>query len=150
MGHATASSSAMSEQEGPPQAKARPEIPPKPSAQPDPSPLTGDVQNVSEGKVKSIVDKFSRQDSVSNEAERAVNGFPKVTRVKRLKRPPTIKPKPKGGRASLPARLGEQAPPLPMKRSQKPKEADQVAEGNDTDVEGSRSGTVRVNDSMSY
>lgn len=138
----------MSEQEEPlrAQAKPRPEIPPKPSAQPDSSPLPGNasgVQNVSEGKVKSIVSRFSRQDSVSNQTEdRAVNGSPKVTKVKRLKRPPTIKPKPKAGRTSLPARMGQQAPPLPMKRSQKTKEADRVEEVNSVHVEASRSGTL--------
>lgn len=138
----------MSEQEGPPrpQAKARPEIPPKPSAQPDPLPLTEDtdgVRNVS-GKVKSIVSKFSKQDSVSNETEdRAVNGSTKVTKIKRLKRPPTVKPKPKAGRASLP--MQEQAPPLPMK-SRKSKQADQAEEGNNVDVEGNRSGAVIIND----
>lgn len=138
----------MSEQEGPlrPQAKPRPEIPPKPSAQPDPLPVTdntGGVRNVS-GKVKSIVSKFSRQDSVSNETkDRAVNGSKKVTKIKRLKRPPTVKPKPKVGRASLP--MQEQAPPLPMK-SRKPKQADQAEEGNNVDVEGNRSGAVIIND----
>lgn len=151
VGHKT--SSAMSEQEGPPrpQAKPRPEIPPKPSAQPDPAALTGGGQNVSGAKVKSIVSKFNRQDSVSNEREEsAVNGSPKVTKIKRLKRPPTVKPKPKQGRASLPLRLGEQAPPLPMKRSRKPKETERVEERNDVDVEGSRSGTVITKDMMNY
>lgn len=146
----------MSEQEGPPrpQAKPRPEIPPKPSAQPDPAALTGSAgggQNVSGAKVKSIVSKFNRQDSVSNvREESAVNGSPKVTKIKRLKRPPTVKPKPKQGRASLPLRLGEQAPPLPMKRSRKPKETERVEERNDVDVEGSRSGTVITKDMMNY
>lgn len=146
----------MSEQEGPPraQAKPRPGIPPKPSAQPDPSPLPaneGGVQKLSEGKVKSIVSKFSRQDSVSGETEdRAVNGSTKVTKVKRLKRPPTIKPKPKAGRTSLPARMGQQAPPLPMKRSQKPKEVDRVEKGNSVHVEGSRSGTPIINGLLNY
>ncbi|XP_011604978.2 rho guanine nucleotide exchange factor 15 [Takifugu rubripes] len=136
----------MSAQEKPlkPQAKPRPEIPPKPSPQPDPSPPTGDAvtaQSVSGGKVKSIVSKFSRQDSVSNESEDgAVNGSPEAAKIKRLRRPPTIKPKPKSGRASLPMRTGgEQAPPLPMKRSQKPKVVVPADGGNDADVEGSRS-----------
>lgn len=143
--------STMSAQEEPlkPQAKPRPEIPPKPSPQPGPSPPTGDAvtaQSVSGGKVKSIVSKFSRQDSVSNESEDgAVNGSPEAAKIKRLKRPPTIKPKPKSGRASLPMRTGgEQAPPLPMKRSQKPKVVVPTDGGNDTDVEGSRSGRVII------
>ncbi|TNM93824.1 hypothetical protein fugu_002000 [Takifugu bimaculatus] len=136
----------MSAQEEPlkPQAKPRPEIPPKPSPQPGPSPPTGDAvtaQSVSGGKVKSIVSKFSRQDSVSNESEDgAVNGSPEAAKIKRLRRPPTIKPKPKSGRASLPMRTGgEHAPPLPMKRSQKPKVVVPADGGNDADVEGSRS-----------
>lgn len=137
----------MSAQEEPlkPQAKPRPEIPPKPSPQPDPPPPAGDavaVQSVSGGKVKSIVSKFSRQDSVSNESEDgAVNGSPEATKIKRLKRPPTIKPKPKSGRASLPMRMGgAQAPPLPMKRSRKPKVVVPADGGNDANVEGSRPG----------
>lgn len=143
----------MSAQEEPlkPQAKPRPEIPPKPSPQPDPSPPTGDaiavaVQSVSGGKVKSIVSKFSRQDSVSNESEDgAVNGSPEATKIKRLKRPPTIKPKPRSGRASLPMRTGgEQAPPLPMKRSRKPKVVVPADGGTAADVEGSRSGRVII------
>lgn len=139
--------STMSAQEEPlkPQAKPRPEIPPKPSPQPDPPPPAGDavaVQSVSGGKVKSIVSKFSRQDSVSNESEDgAVNGSREATKIKRLKRPPTIKPKPKSGRASLPMRMGgAQAPPLPMKRSRKPKVVVPADGGHDANVEGSRSG----------
>lgn len=131
----------MSEQEGPldPPAKPRPEVPPKPSAQPEaPS---------SEGKVRSIVSKFSRQDSVSKETEdRAVNGSSKVTKMKRVRRPPSVKPKPKAARASLPARLGQQAPPLPVKSSRKPKEADRVEERSDVHAEGSRSGTRIIHD----
>lgn len=143
----------MSEQEEPqnPPAKPRPEIPPKPSAQAEPAPPTGHpggLQKVSGGKVRSIVSKFSKQDSVSKTEERTVNGSPKVTKIKRLKRPPTIKPKPKAGRASLPMRLGEPAPPLPMKRSRKPKEADQ--EGTAVEVEGGRSGTVVINDLVNH
>lgn len=132
-----------------PQAKPKPEIPPKPSAQPEASPPAGDAvaaHSLSGGKVKSIVSKFSRQDSVSNESEDgAVNGSPEATEIKRLKRPPTIKPKPKSGRASLPMRTGgEQAPPLPMKRSRKPKVVVAADGGNDADVEGSRSGRVMI------
>lgn len=133
--------SVMSEQERPPrpQAKHRPEIPPKPPAQPEPAPLRGS-QSASEGKVKSIVNKFSKQDS----EEGALNGSLKLPKIKRLKRPPTIKPKP--GRASLPLQIGERAPPLPMKRSRKPKEAAQTEQGNFVDVKGSRSGTVIIHD----
>lgn len=142
--------STMSAQEEPlkPLAKPRPEIPPKPSPQPDPSPPAGDavaVQSVSGGKVKSIVSKFSRQDSVSHESEDgAVNGSPEATKIKRLKRPPTIKPKPKSGRASLPTRLVGQAPPLPMKRSRRPKVVVPADRGNHANVEGSRSGRVII------
>lgn len=142
----------MSEQDEPAkaQAKARPEVPPKPPApEPEPAPPAPALQNLSEGKVKSIVNKFSRQDSVSNETEqRHVNGSSKVTRIKRLKRPPTVKPKPKAGRASLPPQTREQAPPLPMKRSRKPKEAHPAEEDNHVHAEGSRSGRVIINEDV--
>lgn len=130
------------------QAKPRPEILPKPSPQPDSSPPAGAVQSVIEGKVKSIVSKFSRQDSVSHEPEDgAINGSSEVTEIKQLKRPPTIKPKPKAGRASLPMRIeGDRVPPLPMKRSRKPKDVAQADKGNNADVEGSRSGRVIIHE----
>lgn len=133
------------------QAKPRPEILPKPSLQPGSSPLAGDagaVHSVTGGKVKSIVSKFSRQDSVSHEPEDgAINGSSEVTEIKRLKTPPTTKPKPQAGRASLPMRTeGERAPPLPKKSSRKPKEVVQADKGNNADVEGSRSGKVIIHE----
>ncbi|XP_035004260.2 rho guanine nucleotide exchange factor 15 isoform X2 [Hippoglossus stenolepis] len=125
-----------------PEAKQRPEIPPKPSTQTGSPPLgdRGDCTSISSGKVKRIVNKFSRQDSESEEAEeRPANGTSEVTPSKRLKRPPTIKPKP--GRSSLQLQIKEeQAPPLPMKRSrilQKPTKSVGGDEG--ISVEGGRS-----------
>ncbi|XP_035531733.1 rho guanine nucleotide exchange factor 15 [Morone saxatilis] len=124
-----------------PEAKLRPEIPPKPSPQAS-SPPSGDgggSTSLSEGKVKRIVNKFSKQESAANEpVEQLTNGTAEVTLSKRFKRPPTVKPKP--GRASLPLQIGgEQAPPLPKKRTRKPKESERVEEGDSISVEGGRS-----------
>lgn len=98
--------------------------------------------SLSEGKVKRIVNKFSKQGSVQNEpGDQPTNGTAEVTPSKRFKRPPTIKPKPH--RASLQFQIGgEQAPPLPVKRSRKPKEIEQGEEGDSISVEGGRSGTA--------
>nr|XP_019951328.1 PREDICTED: rho guanine nucleotide exchange factor 15-like isoform X2 [Paralichthys olivaceus] len=101
-----------------PEAKPRPDIPPKPSSQTGSPPLGdgGDGTNLSSGKVKRIVNKFSKQNSVQEEAEERPTNGTSVTQSKRLRRPPTIKPKP--GRSSLQLQIKEeQAPPLPMKRS---------------------------------
>ncbi|XP_042256620.1 rho guanine nucleotide exchange factor 15 [Thunnus maccoyii] len=122
-----------------PETKPRPEIPPKPSTQTSSPPL-GD--RGSSGKVKRIVNKFSKQESASNEAnEHPTNGSAELKTSKRFKRPPTIKPKP--GRASLQLQIGrEQAPPLPAKRSrvpQKQKESLGGEEGDGIGVEGRRS-----------
>lgn len=132
-----------------PQAKPRPDVAPKPSTQSSSPPLEGNTvstPDLSTGKVKSIVNKFSLQNSVSNDPEeRAANGAAKVKQIRRLKRPPTVKPKP--GRARLPLQIGgEQAPPLPIKRSQKPKDGEQVEESNGISAEeGGRSG---ISDSL--
>ncbi|KAM9335568.1 uncharacterized protein arhgef15b [Symphorus nematophorus] len=124
-----------------PEAKPRPEIPPKPSTQPSPPPLgdRGSSASLSEGNVKRIVNKFSKQESLPNEpGEQATNGTAEVTPIKRSRRPPTIKPKP--GRAILQLQTGgEQAPPLPAKRSRKPKESERREEGDSISVEGGRS-----------
>ncbi|TMS02039.1 Rho guanine nucleotide exchange factor 15 [Larimichthys crocea] len=123
-----------------PEAKPRPEIPPKPSAQSNSPPLAHSSSNtsLSEGKVKRIVNQFSKQESEQSEpGEQLTNGTAEVKPLKRFKRPPTVKPKP--GRASLPLKLGrEQAPPLPAKRSRKPKERG-GEEGDSVSVEGGRS-----------
>ncbi|XP_051284832.1 rho guanine nucleotide exchange factor 15 [Dicentrarchus labrax] len=124
-----------------PEAKPRPEIPPKPTPQAG-SPPPGDgggSTSLSEGKVKRIVNKFSKQECVANEpVEQLTNGTAEVTLSKRFKRPPTVKPKP--GRSSLQLQIGgEQAPPLPKKRSRKPKESERVEEGDSISVEGGRS-----------
>lgn len=129
-----------------PEAKPRPEIPPKPSTQPN-SPPPGDrgsSTSVSEGKVKRIVNKFSTQEQVPKESgEKPSNGTAEFKAGERLKRPPTIKPKP--GRASLQLQLGgEQAPPLPVKRSKKQKESERGEDGDSISVEGGRSGTVEL------
>nr|XP_046237618.1 ephexin-1 [Scatophagus argus] len=121
-----------------PEAKPRPELPPKPSPQTSSPPLgdRGSGGSLSEGKVKRIVNKFSKQEHVPNESgEQPTNGTTEVKPIKRFKRPPTIKPKP--GRASLQLQMGgQQAPPLPLKRSRKPKESE---EGDSISVEGGRS-----------
>ncbi|XP_027143742.1 rho guanine nucleotide exchange factor 15 isoform X1 [Larimichthys crocea] len=123
-----------------PEAKPRPEIPPKPSAQSNSPPLAHSSSNtsLSEGKVKRIVNQFSKQESEQSEpGEQLTNGTAEVKPLKRFKRPPTVKPKP--GRASLPLKLGrEQAPPLPAKRSRKPKERG-GEEGDSVSLEGGRS-----------
>lgn len=130
-----------------PEAKPRPEIPPKPSPQASSPPLgdKGSGTSHSGGKVKEIVNKFSRPESVpSDPVEQPTNGTAEITANKRFKRPPTIKPKP--GRANLQLQIGgEQAPPLPMKRSrilQKQRERGGGEEGDGISVEGDRSGTV--------
>lgn len=130
-----------------PEPKPRPEIPPKPSPQTGSPPLGDRGGSPSEGKVKRIVNKFSKKEFVpSDPAGQPTNGTAKFTPNKRLKRPPTIKPKP--GRASRQLQTGgEQAPPLPLKRRtlQKQKERDGGEEGDSVSVEGGRSGTVVFN-----
>lgn len=125
-----ATPAAMSIQEGPqrapspvlikPESKPRPEVPPKPSLQSSTSPPPDHCDGVtapSEGKVKSIVSKFSRQEQ-SERTEQPADELVEVISSKRFKRPPVVKPKPR--RASLPMQLeGQQAPPLPMKRSRR-------------------------------
>lgn len=127
-----------------PDAKLRPEIPPKPSPQSSSPPLgdAGSITGLSEGKVKRIVNKFSKQESVPNEpGDQPTNGTAEATPSKRFKRPPTIKPKPH--RTSLQFQIGgEQVPPLPVKRCRKPKEIEQGEEGDSVGVEGGRSGTA--------
>ncbi|XP_039997391.1 rho guanine nucleotide exchange factor 15 [Xiphias gladius] len=127
-----------------PEAKQRPEIPPKPSTQTSSPPLgdRGSSTSASGGKVKRIVNKFSKQESEPNEpGEQPTNGTSDLTPSKRFKRPPTIKPKP--GRTSLQLQIrGEQAPPLPLKRSrilQKQKESVGGEEVDSISVEGGRS-----------
>ncbi|XP_020484898.2 rho guanine nucleotide exchange factor 15 [Labrus bergylta] len=129
-----------------PGAKPRPEIPPKPSTQPGSPPLgdRGSSTSLSGGKVKSIVEKFTREESKETSKERVehpTNGTAEVKLSKRFKRPPTIKPKP--GRASLQLPLGgEQAPPLPLKRSRIPHKQKESVGGEEVDsisVEGGRS-----------
>lgn len=69
--------------------------------------------------MKSIVSKFSRQEQ-SERAEQPGDELVEVISSKHFKRPPVVKPKPR--RASFPMQLeGQQAPPLPMKRSRRPK-----------------------------
>lgn len=123
-----------------PEAKPRPEIPPKPQQGSPPLGDRGTSSRRSGGKVKRIVSKFSKQDS-NERVEQPTNGTAELTPSKRFKRPPTIKPKP--GRASLQLLVGgEQAPPLPMKRSRilkKQKETEGGEEGDSISVEGGRS-----------
>lgn len=84
--------------------------------------------------MKSIVSKFSRQEQ-SEQAEQPDDGLVEAVSSKRFKGPPMVKPKPR--RASFPLQLeGQQAPPLPMKRSRRPKVVLEDVVG----VEGGRSG----------
>ncbi|KAM9826904.1 rho guanine nucleotide exchange factor 19 [Neosynchiropus ocellatus] len=103
-----------------PLAKPKPEIPPKPSSQAISSPEVEDKSSTlppSDGKVKRIVNKFSKKEDAPIEVkEKKADGGSGLSTSNRLKRLPVVKPKP--GRASLQLLpLGEQAPPLPMKRS---------------------------------
>ncbi|XP_074479532.1 uncharacterized protein arhgef15b isoform X2 [Sebastes fasciatus] len=125
-----------------PEAKPRPEIPPKPSPQQPSSPPLGNMsRSPSGGKVKRIVNKFSKKES-NEPVEQPTNGTAERTTIKRFKRPPTVKPKP--GRASLQLQIGaEKAPPLPAKRSrtlQRQRESEGGEEGyGNINVEGGRS-----------
>lgn len=127
-----------------PEAKLRLEIPPKPAPQSgSPPPLeTAVIADLPEGNVKRIVNKFSKPEHTSKEpGNQPANGTSRVTLSKQSKRPPTVKPKP--GRASLQLQIGgELAPPLPLKRNQKPKETEHAEEGDSISVEGGRSGTA--------
>lgn len=69
------------------------------------------------GLVKSIVDRFSHPETKLIAAEKPTNCTPEPhTPVKKFKRAPTVKPKP--GRTTLQQQAGgDQAPPLPLKRS---------------------------------
>ncbi|XP_042368529.1 rho guanine nucleotide exchange factor 15 isoform X2 [Plectropomus leopardus] len=124
-----------------PEAKPRPEIPPKPQT----SPPLGDRSNSANlpgGKVKRIVNKFSKKES-NEPKEQSTNGTAEPKAIKRSKRPPTVKPKP--GRASLQLQIGaggEKAPPLPVKRSrilQKQKETEGGEPEESVSVAGGRS-----------
>ncbi|XP_026017881.1 rho guanine nucleotide exchange factor 15 [Astatotilapia calliptera] len=123
-----------------PEAKPRPEIPPKPQCS---SPTLGERDsNVrrSGGKVKRIVNQFSKQESTER-LEPATNGTAEGKPVRQSKRPPTIKPKPRV-RLQLQKEAEQAAPPLPKKRSRlakKQKELDGGEEGDRSSVEGGRS-----------
>lgn len=124
-----------------PEAKPRPEIPPKPQCS---SPTLGERDsNVrrSGGKVKRIVNQFSKQESTER-LEPATHGTAEVKPVRQTKRPPTIKPKPRV-RLQLQKEAEQAAPPLPKKRSRlakKQKELGGGEEGDRSSVEGGRSG----------
>ncbi|KAM6894737.1 rho guanine nucleotide exchange factor 19 [Lycodopsis pacificus] len=128
-----------------PAAKPKPAIPQKPSPQTGSPPLgdRGGSASLSGGKVKRIVNKFSKQDSTEPAGAKPTNGTAaRAPLIKRLKRPPTVKPKP--GRASLQLQIGgEKAPPLPEKRSrtlQSQKGGERGGEeGDGISVEGGRS-----------
>lgn len=130
-----------------PEAKPRPEIPPKPSPECSSPSEPGSIKSLSEGKVKRIVNKFSKQDSVHKDNGVQPTNGTEVTPSKRFKRPPTIKPKP--CRSSLQLQTGaEQAPPLPVKRSRKPKDTEQGEEADSISVEGGRSGTAEITQAL--
>lgn len=122
-----------------PEAKPKPEIPPKP--QPSSPPLGERGSNIrrSGGKVKRIVNKFSKQES-NEKAEPAANGTAEIKPGKRSKRPPTIKPKPRVN-PQLQKEAG-QAPPLPVKKSRILRKQKPLVGGEDgggSSVEGGRS-----------
>lgn len=125
------------------EAKPRPEIPPKPSTQTcSPPEDGGSSKNISSGKVKSIVNKFSKQDSALE--EQPINGTAELEQCKSFKSPPPVKPKPSRSSQQLHVEV-EQAPPLPVKRRgtlQKQKRCAQREEGDTISVAGRRSGTV--------
>ncbi|KAM6908944.1 uncharacterized protein arhgef15b [Xenentodon cancila] len=113
-----------------PEVKPKPGIPQKPSSPPGDGSCTS---GLSGGKVKKIVDRFSKQ-KPGEAGEQTENG------TAGSKRAPTIKPKP--GRAK-PLKTGaEQAPPLPMKRSRVLRKQTKSPGGEKTDslnMEGGRS-----------
>ncbi|XP_032367222.1 rho guanine nucleotide exchange factor 15 [Etheostoma spectabile] len=125
-----------------PEPKPRLEIPPKPTPQTS-SPLQGDSgisTRLSEGKVKRIVSKFSINDLNEPGEQQPTNGNADLRSIKRVKRPPTVRPKP--NRANLQLQVsGEKAPPLPVKKSRTlQKQKGWSAEDGDTiSVEGGRS-----------
>lgn len=129
--------------------KPKPEISPKPQTSSPPLGERGSELRRSGGKVKRIVNKFSKQES-SEKAEPTVNGSAGVKPVKRLKRPPTIKPKPRVN-PQLQKEPG-QAPPLPAKRRTLKKQKPLVGgeDGEGSSVEGGRSGTVGLKLIPSY
>lgn len=93
------------------------------------------------------MNKFSKQDSVHKDNGVQPTNGTEVTPSKRFKRPPTIKPKP--CRSSLQLQTGaEQAPPLPVKRSRKPKDTEQGEEADSISVEGGRSGTAEITQAL--
>ncbi|XP_029311143.1 rho guanine nucleotide exchange factor 15 [Cottoperca gobio] len=111
--------------------KPRPDIPPKPHSSSPPLGDRGSSSRLSGGKVKRIVNKFSKKES-NEPRELPTNGTAGRTAIKRFKRPPTVKPKP--GRASLQLQIGGQkVPPLPVKMSRS------LRDGNSISVEGGRS-----------
>lgn len=126
-----------------PEARARPRILPKPTATQSSSPPPGESSNTTDfttGKVKRIVNKFSKHE------EPPTNGTTKIKPIRRSGRPPTIKPKPQSTGAKAPVSSAH-APPLPMKRSrllQKQKELSGEEEGAGVSVEISRSGKVNL------
>lgn len=124
-----------------PEAKPRPEIPPKPQCSSPPLGERDSNVRRSGGKVKRIVNQFSKQESTER-LEPATNGTAEVKPVRRSKRPPTIKPKPRV-RLQLQKEAEQAAPPLPKKRSRlvkKQKEIGGEEEGDRSSVEGGRSG----------
>lgn len=122
--------------------KLKPGIPPKPSAQPTSLPPIN--KRLSEGKVMSIVSKFSKPGYVASEpGEQPAGGTADVALSKRFKRPPTVKPKPRPASLSFQVE-GGQAPPLPKKVSRKPRGSETGDEVDGIGVEGGRSGTVEA------
>ncbi|CAL8327179.1 unnamed protein product [Lota lota] len=117
--------------------KPKPTILPKPSFDgSDAHPQDKEVTLA--GKVKKIVDSLSQGQTTLNSAPE-----PKV-----IKKPPTVKPKPRSKLGVARVEEAEQAPPLPEKRNRRLKQANAVGlrsapplgeEGNNLGVEGGRS-----------
>lgn len=127
------------------EAKPRPEVPRKPSTQSSSPPLEhrGSGASISGGKVRRIVDRFSKQGAATGEQHHS-SRIAKSAQRKHFKRAPSTKPKP--ARASLQIEIGgERAPPLPLKRHRtllKQKEILGGEEGESINVQGGRSGKV--------
>ncbi|XP_032439467.1 rho guanine nucleotide exchange factor 15 [Xiphophorus hellerii] len=103
----------MSVQEWPasllkPEVKPKPEIPPGLLHRTSPSPVGG---GSTQGKVKKIAKRFTKQDSSEAAGEQLVTGAAELSPSTQVKKPPETRPKP-NSIASKP-----EAPPLPKKRS---------------------------------
>lgn len=133
-----------------PEVKQRPELPVRSSEQSSScSPADrDDASEPSEGKVKDIVNKFTKQESREQE-EHANNCYSELLTC--IKKPPAVKPKP-GRISSPPQARAEEAPPLPKKRSRFLNKRSRSAEGVEPKgtSAGGRSGTAIFSSDFSH